>query len=308
MTTSPSRPYDAIGIGASVWDTLLVLPEYPAEDSKLAVDEIAAQGGGPTATAIVAMARLGLNCAYLGCVGSDLPGRAMIDDFVRYGVSTEHLAACEGKTSTVATILVNAGRGTRTILHKRGTAPAPDISGPRADALRGCRLLHVEGRYGEVDLEAARIVRRSGGRVSLDAGSPHPGIGELMKNVDLLIASEPFALLHTGEDAPDRAAAALMREYSPAVAVVTTGARGGVCAAGNGVFGYPAYEVEVADTTGAGDVFHGAFAYAHLKGWSAGRCCRFASATAALKCTRVGGRAGIPALDEVQAFLSGREG
>ena len=104
---------DAIGIGAAVWDTLIELARYPDEDGKLQADAIAHSGGGPTATALVAMARLGLRAAFMGNVGDDEAGDRVIRDFVRYGVSTEFL----GRRAGCATSCANAcpdGRATPT--------------------------------------------------------------------------------------------------------------------------------------------------------------------------------------------------
>ncbi|NLG25727.1 MAG: hypothetical protein GX558_10255 [Clostridiales bacterium] len=292
---------DAIGIGAAVWDTLIELARYPDEDGKLQADAIAHSGGGPTATALVAMARLGLRAAFMGNVGDDEAGDRVIRDFVRYGVSTEFLGRRAGCATSVAYILVNRGRDTRTIIHRRGNAPPPLCEGQMA-ALRKCRLLHVEGLHGEAALRAATTVRSAGGLVSLDAGSPHPGIERLMEICHLLVASGEFAKKHTGRADPADALSALRERYRPDVLVVTLGAAGGLWAQAGRSGGYPAFRVPVVDTTGAGDVFHGAFARFMLDGLAADKAARLASAVAALKCTRPGGRAGIPTLAEARAF------
>jgi hypothetical protein len=143
-----------------------------------------------------------------------------------------------------------------------------------------------------------------GSVVSLDAGSPHPGIEQLMGICHLLVASRDFASRHTGEVEPGRALAALVERYRPDVAAVTLGEAGGLWHEGGHTGAYPAFRVPVVDTTGAGDVFHSAFARFMLKGLGAAEAARMASAAAALKCTRAGGRAGIPTEGEVRAFVS----
>lgn len=292
----------AIGIGATVWDTALVLKTFPERDGKLPIDQMVACGGGPTANALVAMARLGLPVGYMGCVGDDEPGRAMETEFHQNGVSTQYLRRLPGHTSTVAYILVDSSAGTRSILHKRGDAPPPALGEAELGALSACRLLHVEGRYGEVDLRAARHVRAAGGLVSLDAGSPHPGIEQLMGECDLIVCSEPLVRALTGADA-ERGLMMLSERYRPRALAVTMGASGGLYVSGGGIRRYPAFPVTVLDSTGAGDTFHGAFAYAYLMGQPILPALTFASAAAAIKCTRLGSRAGIPTRAEVDQFL-----
>jgi len=292
----------ALGIGLSIWDTLIALDGYPEEDGKLPIAEITAQGGGPTATALVTMARMGLSAGYMGALGDDEPGDNMAAEFERYGVDTRFLARVPGAPSPVAFVLVNRIAKTRTILHHTCGMPGFALTDKHIEALRTCRLLHLEGR-GEIDIQAAQIVRDAGGIVSLDAGTMRSVTERAMALTDLITMSESFLMKFTGIENPEDALAEVDRRFSPKVCAVTQGASGGLWRQGGVTARYPAFPVDAIDTTGAGDVFHGAFAYGFLQGWPVGRICRFASAAAAIKCTRAGGRAGIPALHEVDAFM-----
>ena len=299
-TLNRGAPLVAIGIGLCIWDTLISLDGYPKEDGKLPVQQIASKGGGPTATALKAMARLGLATGYMGALGCDEPGDRMAAEFERYGVDTRYLERVPG-ASPVAFVLVNKAARTRTILHHAGGAPKFSLSRAHIEALRTCRLLHVEGR-GEVDVTAALIARGAGAVVSLDAGTVRPGMERIMALTNLLIMSESFLLEFTGIDDPGEALLAVNRRFEPKVCVVTRGASGGLWLESGEMNRYPAFPVDAIDTTGAGDVFHGAFAYGYMQAWPTDRICRFASAAAAMKCAT----GEIPALHEVDGFVRDR--
>ena len=154
----------------------------------------------------------------------------------------------------------------------------------------------------EANLTAARWAREAGITVVLDADVVKPHIPELLELTDYIVASERFAREFTGETDVKRAAGRLLRDGVTAV-VVTAGDQGSFCASREIEFHCPAFQVKVVDTTGAGDVFHGAFDFGLLRGWDLQRTIRFASAVAAMTCRHPGGRAGIPALGEALAFL-----
>jgi ribokinase len=138
-------------------------------------------------------------------------------------------------------------------------------------------------------------MREAGGLVMLDAERVKDGTLDLLPLCDVQIVSEQFGRQATGEDDPAQAARALHARYGN-LAVVTAGERGSWCVGWGEAFHTPAFRVNVVDTTGAGDVFHGGFLYGLLKDWPLRHVARFASAMAALKCRSAGGRAGIPYL------------
>jgi sulfofructose kinase len=140
--------------------------------------------------------------------------------------------------------------------------------------------------------------------VSLDAGGTYPGIERLLPLVNILIPSEEFALKLTGCADAEAAAMALQSRYNPQVLIITQGSRGGFIAAPGGPVRYPAFPVEVVDTNGAGDTFHGAFLTARLRGMDVPEAAAFASAASALKCTKFGAQEGIPGYNEVVRFMN----
>ena len=167
------------------------------------------------------------------------------------------------------------------------------------------KLLHLDGHNTEAALRAAEIAKDNGVLTSLDAGSILPGIDRLIELSDICIASEFFALNYTGEKSVEKALEKLNMKGKQ-VAAVTMGDKGVIAIAPEGLIHKDAFKVPVSDTTGAGDVFHGAFAYAFIQGWEVDKCLDFAGATAAIKCTGFGGRTSIPAKNDVIVFLDER--
>lgn len=297
--------FDVVGLGLATVDVITLTPRLPGPDDVFAVDDIVVQGGGPVATALVAAARLGASTAYLGTIGAGRWGWEVDADFARYGVDTSHARRRGTGEQSLSVILVDAASGRRSILYRPGTLPdlAPDDV--PATVVEGARILHLDGVHLEATLHAARLARAGGVTVSFDggAGEKWPGIEELLPLVDVLVVARDFATIYTGEREPAAAGPALLREYDPQEVVITDGERGAWYWDGRRSVRQPAFSVDVVDTTGAGDVFHGAYLVARLQGWEPERRLAFASATAALKCRRAGGRAGIPTREEVAAFL-----
>ncbi len=299
---------DIIGIGASVFDTLMLVSHFPQEDTKLQAFETMTQGGGPCATALAAAGQLGVSTAYMGILGDDSYGRYMQEDFRRHGVDTSLIRTSPDCVSFHSFVLLNTASSTRTIVWNKGTVPTLTPAEVDADAIESARALHLDGHQLEAAIHAARIARKAGVKVSLDAGGTYPGIEMLLPFVDFLIPSEEFVLKFTGQRDPESAAQILMNRYHPQTLVVTQGSRGGFLLENGGIRRYPCFPVDVIDSCGAGDVFHGAFLAAWVRGCTDSmECCRFASAVSALKCTHFGARDGIPTYERALAFLREQE-
>ena len=295
-----------IGIGANLLDTLFTLKRYPAEDTKQAASLVTERGGGPCGTGLVAAAKLGARCAYIGHCSDDNAGRFLRADFEKYGIDVALMQPVTGATAFRSCIWLCEENASRTCVFHRGTVPPTVLGEAEKAALRGAELLMVDGNDLDAAVEGAQLVRESGGHVLYDAGGRYPGVERLLPFADILIPSEEFALGVTGEKTAGKAAEALYRKYHPSVAVVTQGKQGGVLLDENGLRAYPAFPVTAVDTNGAGDVFHGAFAFALLQRWDHDRCCRFASAVSALKCTGLGARESTPDYAQTTEFLRSR--
>ena len=292
-----------VGIGANVCDTLVTLKKYPEEDTKTRCESIRQSGGGPCATGLVAAAKLGAKCAYIGNLADDPGGRFLKADFERFGVSGAYCRTLPGYTSFSSCIWLGIERATRTVVFDRGNLPPTEIGEKEKRAIADAAVLMVDGNDLDAAVEAAKIARLNGTKVLYDAGGLYDGIERLLPLSDYLIPSEEFALGHTGEKSAEAAAKRLFDRYSPAVVVVTQGKRGGLLFDGKEARRYPAFPVAAVDSNGAGDVFHGAFAFAVARGYDLFRAAVFSSAVSALKCTRTGARDGAPGYAETVAFL-----
>jgi ribokinase len=297
--------FDVVGLGYTALDYLGIVPHLPERDRKLELKRFLIQGGGPTATAMVTVRRLGLCCAYIGKVGDDGFGRRMVEELATEGVDTTGVLVEPGAESQFAFIMVDETTADRTILWTRGSVSGIGAGEVDTGLITSARALLIDDLEPEAAAVAARAARGKGIPVLIDAGSLRSGVRELLPLCDYIVASEVFAgQIAGGAGVPE----ALERLYSfgPKAVVVTQGAAGCVAFDGTDTVEAGGFTVEAVDTTGAGDVFHGAFLFAVLQGWNLYEMCVFANAVAALKCRRLGGRAGIPDISEALAFLGER--
>lgn len=292
-----------VGIGACVMDTLVSVPEYPIEDSKLQALSTKVAGGGPVATGLVTAAVLGVSAGYIGQLADDNGGNFLLQDFERYGVETRCITKKAGHRSFTSTIWLSQKGHSRTCVFDRGDLPTWNLNPVQKTAVEEAALLMVDGNEMQAAVEGARLAKDANVKVLYDAGGLYSGVEELLRLTDYLIPSEEFATKHTGCACAEDAAKELFDRYEPQFVVVTQGKLGGILYDGKELCHYPAFSVEAVDTNGAGDVFHGAFAAALIKGFSPHQCCCFASAVSALKCTGVGARESVPDLETVKQFL-----
>ena len=300
---------DVLGLGAVAVDDLLFLEEYPAPDSKHQILGTERHAGGLAGTALVAASRLGRACAYAGTLGNDELSRFIIDGFTVEGVSVRHLVHREVAPPFHSIILVDTRTKTRTILFNAANVIGPSPSEPSEEVIRSAGVLLVDHVGLEGMLRATRIARGAGIPVVADLerllGDP---FRVLLAAIDHLILPYEFARSLSGaKDAPS-AVRALWSQDRAAV-VVTCGAEGSwylTSEEPGRVFHQPAFKVEVVDTNGCGDVFHGAYAAGLSEGMKAAERIRFAAGVAACKATRTGGQKGIPSRAEAMRFLADR--
>ena len=292
-----------VGIGANVFDTLYNIPTYPTEDTKMRATASKTAGGGPVATGLVAAAKLGAETAYIGVLSDDNGGKFLKEDFEKYGVATELIQIKSGYRSFASVLWLCEDTASRTCVFDKGNLPALELDEKQKQAVKDAALLMVDGNELDAAVAAAKLARESGVKVLYDCGGLYPGVERLLALTDIMIPSEEFAMGHTGCESAEAAAKKLFETYSPEVVVVTQGKVGGVIYDGKEVVSYPAFAVAAVDTNGAGDVFHGAFATAVTMGYDYPKCCLFASAVSALKCTGIGARESAPNLETTKMFL-----
>ncbi len=295
---------DILGLGCCTVDELLYVEAFPAPDAKVRVLERVRGCGGLTASALVAAARLGARCAYGAQLGHDEDSRFVAQTLQREGVDLSHAVWNERAQPIRSTIIVDTTHHTRNIFwEKNGVVGAHDEL-PDAQIIRGCRVLFID-HYGTAgSIRAAQIARENGIAVVADLERDNvPRFAELLQLVDHLVVSQRFALhLTRATNARD---AVRVLVGGRAAAVVTCGEDGCWFASRHDETPrhFAAFEIDTLDSTGCGDIFHGAYACELARGESLANRVRFASAAAALKATRRGVQSGAPTRTEVEAFL-----
>jgi sulfofructose kinase len=296
-------PFDVVGVGLNATDTLILVPHMPPYSSKAPFTDEIISPGGQVASALAACSRLGLRTKYIGAVGDDGHGRVQRQSLLDAGIDIEDLHVRPGCASQCAYVIIDGETGERTIFWRRDDRLAIQPAEIPPELITCARLLHIDGHDTAAVAYAAGIARAHGIPVTVDVDTVYPGFDRVLPNVDYLLASLEFPARWTGERDPFRALEILQREYCLKVAAMTLGVNGSLALA-EGRFTYsPGYVVDSVDTTGAGDVFHGAFCYAVLQGMTLGRSLDFSNAMAALNCTAMGARGGIRGLDEILAFM-----
>lgn len=294
-----------VGLGLCVYDLTLLVDRAPAPDTKVDALDVWHGGGGPVPNTLVALARLGVPCAFVGTVGDDLWGHALRADFVQAGVDISCLSLSPGRATPVASLQVDARTGERIAVLGGDPALAPP-SIPEG-LIERAQLVHFDARHPASCREALTRAHGSGVAVSMDAGSPRGEGLEFNDVVDHLVVAERYAHFATGQSRVEDMLTKLWRPAHQSVAI-TRGPLGSVGRDRAHEFvACERFEVEVVDTTGAGDVYHAGFLLGVLEGWDLPRRMEFASAAAALACTRLGARGCLPSRSEVAALLAARK-
>jgi sulfofructose kinase len=293
------KTVDVVGVGLNATDTVITLPSFPALGAKQELQSSQILLGGQVASAMIACQAWGLRARYVGSVGDDAAAELQRGALAHAGVET-HLNVVSNCASQIALILVDGESGERTILWKRDARLALRAEHLRREWITSARALLVDGHDVEAAACAARWAREAGVPVAADVDNLYPGVESLLEKVDYLIASQEFPARLTGEPDLKRALPDIARRFRCRVAGATLG-RGGVLAWDGIRFHYaPAFRVQTVDTTGAGDIFHGAFVFGLVKQWPLPRILEFSCAAAGLNCTALGARGGIRPLDEIE--------
>jgi sulfofructose kinase len=299
-----ARPFDVVGLGVNALDLIAVIDGFPQPDAKHMIDEVEIQGGGMTATAMVACARLGLRARYVGKVGSDLWSQLALRLLRQDHVDICGVMRVKDSPGHLSIVLTDRRSGQRALFARR--PPAYEIAADEINrtTIQSGRLLHIDGVDVSAALRAIEWAREAGMTITMDGERIVPGIENVWPRVDLLVCNPRFLASETGTTDPEAGLRVLASRGPPRVAI-TLAEKGALGFVDGRFFRAPGFPVSpVVDTNGAGDVFHGACAVGELWGWPLDRTLMFANAVAAMKCRKLGGRAGIPTMTEVRAFLA----
>ena len=301
--SQPSPQFDVLGVGLNATDTLILLSHFPAYAGKVAFDHEILSPGGQVASAMVTCAKLGLRVKYIGTVGDDERGEVQLASLRGSGINLDDVQVRKNCANQTAYILIDRTTGERTVLWKRDDCLRLDPASITAEQITSARLLHIDGHDTAAVARAAEIARKHEIPVTVDVDTLYHGFDRVLPHVDYLVASSEFPIQWTNERDPFRALETIQEEFHIPIAAMTLGAHGALARV-NGKFLYsPAFVVNCVDTTGAGDVFHGAFCYAVLQSMSMRETLEFSNAMAALNCTALGARGGISTIEEARALM-----
>jgi sulfofructose kinase len=299
-----SVPIDIVGVGQNAVDRVVLVEHFPGFGAKQRFEREFVSPGGQVATAMAACARLGMNTRYVGTIGDDEAGRIQRASLAQAGLADSILLERTVCATQSAYIVIDQSSGERTILWRRDPALALLPGEVQPAWLEGASLLHLDATDLAAALVAAKAARARGLTVVLDADTPHPQIAELFAVTDIVIAAEGLLEQITGLPDPALAAQAIGERFHCRAAGITLGVRGSLLYASGELHRTPAFEVDCLDTTGSGDVFHGAFCYAVWIKMTWPDALQFASAAAAINCQGLGARGHLPTLAEVQALIA----
>jgi ribokinase len=302
---------DIVGIGLCTFDILIKLPDLPTWDQPTYMEAVAIDGGGPCGTALCAAAKLGAKTGFIGTAGSDWLGAFKLKTMTDLGVDISHVVSRDFKENQIACVYVHQETGERIFnLSKDFYAYPLQAHEIERDYITRAGYLLLDGHYLEASTRAADWMHAAGKQVVLDGGKttsnkPDETKSALVELSDILICGSGFAEAITGEAELHTAGQAALT-YGPSIVVITQGELGSYTFTHDKQFHTPAFPVDVVDTTGAGDVFHGAYIFGLLQGWELETIAIFASAAAAMECTYLGGRSGLPDFQLVMNFLKQR--
>jgi sulfofructose kinase len=300
---SQNKPFDVVGMGLNSVDFLSVVPEFPVPNSKMEMLQFSKQGGGQVATAIAALSRWGVRTKYIGKVGEDELGTFSLNSLRQEGVDVSSVTTEPSATNQFAMIIVEKSTGERTILWNRDERLMYRKGELRKEEVCSGKILHLDGHDIQAALQCVRWAKEEGIPTMIDLDKIEPLTPKLIQEIDFVITSSRFPMLYTGIS-DQRKALLELQKHTSGFLCATLGHEGAVALIKGEFLYVKGFEVKALDTTGAGDVFHAGFIYGLLQNWEVAEILRFANAVAALKCRDLGGRKGIPSLEEAQRFLS----
>lgn len=297
LEVSRERPVDVVGFGEVTVDWICRVPRYPAHDTKVKMEPPLRMGGGQIATACCQCARYGLRTRFVGRIGEDDLAGFLRDDLENEPLEAILVPAPGGRTH-LSIIIVDQATGGRTIVFDHDERLAWARESLRREWLADARLLHLDAHDVAAALVLAKWAHELGVTVTLDIDLPVTGWPELAAATDIFICGSHFLEAAFPDE---RRSEALRRvaKMTRGVAVATQGKEGAAVVRGGEVVHFPAFPVDVVDSTAAGDMFHGGFIYGLLQGWPLEQTVRFANAAGGLACRRFGARPAIPDLREV---------
>lgn len=302
------KQFDAAGFGTNAVDYLIVVPEYPAYNSKIELCDYAQMAGGEIASTMCGLARLGLKTAYAGRFGADAAGDFGIQTLLDENVNVDYAERIANAKTQIAFIIIDRRSGERTVIWQRDAKLAYDEQSAPVEAAKNCRVFHATPHDALACARTARAAKEAGAVVSLDIDNLFDGIENLLPLVDVFISSAEFPEKLVGIGDARTALREIKSRYGCAIAGMTLGEKGSLLLCENEFVETTGFAVPngCVDTTGAGDAFRVGFLYGLLKGETVERAAQSANAVAALKCRSLGARTALPNVSELEQLMNAR--
>lgn len=305
MHNEVNKRLDVVGIGVSTLDMFTVVESFPTKREVQKAVTMVLDGGGPVATAMITLSKLGASTVMIDNLGDDWSGSLILQDFKKHNVNIDCIEIFPGQSSSVANILVEQATGMRAIIYQPGSVLEIKNIAKYANVIQAAQILHLNGRHFDASLQAIDIAKKAGTKVAFDGGANRyqSTMQLIVPKVDICIVAKEFALTYTGETNIEQAGHALIA-IGPEIVAITDGINGSWVFHKDAEFHQPAFMMDnVVDTTGCGDSYHGAFLYGIINKMSLTESAQFASAVAAINTQTLGGRRGLPSLEAVEKFL-----
>lgn len=297
--TESEKVLDAVGVGINATDTIIRLPHFPTLDSKVEIISSERMAGGQVASAMVACRRWGLRVRYVGKIGEDAAGRMQMDEMEREKLEAKWIIA-PGSESQISYILVDQSTGERTVLWKRDSSIALTPGDLKREWIWDTRIVLIDGHDTQASATVARWAKQEELQVVGDFDNRYPGVEAVLEHTDFPITSKDFPERLTGERDLLKSLPAIFRRFKCRLTAATLGRLGVLAWDGTRFLLCPGFRVTPIDTTGAGDIFHGAFVYGLAKEKTLEDTLEFACAAAALNCSAPGARGNIASLAAIE--------
>ena len=301
-----------LGIGVCTLDILTKVKTLPSDESVEEADSAIFMGGGPVPTALAAATHLGSSTTMIDILGDDWKSKLIIEELMDHGIQCENITIESGASASLASVLVRSSDGVRAIRFVKSSTKAINPQSLDDNTINNHKILHCNGRHLDACLKAAEIVKSHKGEtlLSFDGGADRyrEELLPLMKRIDIAIVAQDFALRATNEINLTQSTWIKLNQLFPKAHIIgiTDGKKGSwIQHEDQEAFHQPAFlATNIEDTTGCGDVYHGAFLHAIESGISVDEAAKMASAAGSMNATALGGRGFLPNKEQLQNFLA----
>lgn len=301
------KEFDIVGIGSVLVDELVLLPYFPEPDTKIEIINTQKQLGGPVPTALKALSKLNKKTSFIGKVGNDYNAFFIQEKLVESGIDVSQIIRGSNSNSGFSQVWIDLSKGSRTIAFSSGTLAPLEYSDLSNKSLPDAKILHIDGREHDVIKDIIRHYKNRGSLISIDTGNFRMRTLELLETADIIIMPKRFAAELFGENSLSKLVSQMRQKYLDALAIIITdGVNGSVCSYDNETYIQKAFNINVFDTTGAGDVHSAGILYGFLNNWEIEKILEFAAAMAAIKCMNLGNNI-LPEYEQVIDFIEEKQ-